>query len=238
MLKRFLMGGVIFLTLFVFLSVGPRVNAHDIFYSDYSGEINYIEVYDVFYPYFMGEIVSSTEQNYIGLTFEFEYSDFYSSSLLHQYDTQGEYVNSLDNSSIVWVPELNKFLTQTEYSLYGVGLADTSQYMAGYYTGYDAGVFFGREEGEFDGYNQGYIDGLAVADPGVYEDGYNDGFNAGLGVNDSDGAFEWLWGIVGGVGAILNLEVFPGFPIGLFILIPLMFGLLSWFIKMATKGHD
>lgn len=128
-------------------------------------------------------------------------------------------------------------------------------YTAGYQAGYDDGYAAGQTFGYNSGYQVGYQDGLAdntTAYNHGYDDGYADGYRTGydLGKTDGDaigyqrGLAEGMAGatpvsqtvgvvssIFAGIGTVLSIQLFPGFPLGLLILVPLFFavlGLILW----------
>lgn len=90
------------------------------------------------------------------------------------------------------------------------------------------------------GYNVGYQDGFGANDAESYQQGYNvgyqegqnDGYNVGYqegqsGSNAVSKAINVLSSIFGTIGAIFSIELFPGITIGIFLLVPLFFGVLG-----------
>lgn len=131
----------------------------------------------------------------------------------------------------------------------------TAGYNSGYQVGYDEGYTAGQTAGYNSGYSVGYQDGLAdntTAYDRGYDDGYADGYRTGydLGMTDGDaigyqrGLAEGMAGatpvsqtvgvvssIFAGIGSVMAIQLFPGFPLGLLILVPLFFavlGLILW----------
>lgn len=131
----------------------------------------------------------------------------------------------------------------------------TTGYNAGYTAGYQLGYDDGQTAGYNSGYNAGYSDGVAdntTAYNHGYDDGYADGYRTGyeLGLTDGDaigyqrGLAEGMAGatpvsqtigvvssIFAGIGSVMAIQLFPGFPLGLLILVPLFFavlGLILW----------
>lgn len=69
-----------------------------------------------------------------------------------------------------------------------------------------------------------------------YRAGYQAGYQAGLAnTNGTLGTMEYVSAAFTGIGEILQIELLPNVPFSLFILLPLMFGLISFVIKL-TKG--
>lgn len=70
-------------------------------------------------------------------------------------------------------------------------------------------------------YNEGYQNGADY--------GYIQGYNEAMSVGDSIGAF--LGGIFEGLGRFLAFELVPGISIGLIVLIPIVFGVVSFVLN-------
>lgn len=86
------------------------------------------------------------------------------------------------------------------------------------------------------GYNQGYIDGGSSSTETAYQNGYQkgylkgkeDGYDDGAqGNNAVSSAINVLSSIFGAIGAIFSIELFPHITLGLFLLVPLFFGVLG-----------
>lgn len=68
----------------------------------------------------------------------------------------------------------------------------------------------------------------------IYNLGYQNGLSA---QNATLGAMEYIGAAFTGIGSILQIELLPGVPFSLFILLPLMFGLIAFVVKLS-KGGD
>lgn len=117
----------------------------------------------------------------------------------------------------------------------GYEAGQTAGYNSGYTAGYNVGVndnetAFNRgyDEGQADG----YADGLLAGYDNGYADGYDIGFNEGMdGATPVSQTVGVISSIFAGIGTVLAVQLFPGFPIGLLILVPLFFavlGLILW----------
>jgi hypothetical protein len=97
-----------------------------------------------------------------------------------------------------------------------------------------------KRVGFYGGYNVGYQDGLDANDTQAYQEGYNvgyqlgqtEGYNTGYqagvsGDNAVSSFINILTSIFTGIGAIFSIELFPNITIGLFLLVPLFFGVLG-----------
>lgn len=109
------------------------------------------------------------------------------------------------------------------------------RYNQGYNAGYNDGVNdnqtaynHGYDDGAADGYRDGMIAGLTQG----YNDGYNDGVADGMaGATPMSQATTLVGSIFTAIGSILSIQLFPGFSLGLLILVPLFFsvlGLILW----------
>lgn len=77
-------------------------------------------------------------------------------------------------------------------------------------------------------YNDGYRNGRGQ--------GYTAGYNKGISEQNATlGTMEYIGAAFSGIGTILSIELLPGVPFSLFVLLPLMFGLIAFVIKL-TKG--
>ena len=71
-----------------------------------------------------------------------------------------------------------------------------------------------------------------------YEAIYNKGYLRGLAEqNATIGAMDYVGAAFTGIGSILAIELLPGVPFSLFVLLPLMFGLIAFVVKLS-KGGD
>lgn len=94
----------------------------------------------------------------------------------------------------------------------------------GYNEGYSAGSSASSEESYQDGYNVGYSVGMNRGE----QIGYNRGYDAGASGDNAVSSFiNILTSIFTGIGAIFSIELFPHITIGLFLLVPLFFGVLG-----------
>ena len=140
----------------------------------------------------------------------------------------------------------------------GLNQVDTASYNNGYYAGlevsatssynegYDLGYTAGLTAGQSEGYDTGYLDGQDYGEGVGYDTGYNVGYNFGYeegnnagytaGLVSANGFASFLAGITGAVGTVLTFELFPNFTIGTVIMIPLMFGLFWFILKMTGFG--
>lgn len=79
------------------------------------------------------------------------------------------------------------------------------------------------------GYNAGYDSGYYVG----HSAGYNAGFTDGTGGSGS--AWGMIWSSFLSVFSILSITVFPGVTLGMFAMIPLVFGLLAFILNLGKK---
>lgn len=112
-------------------------------------------------------------------------------------------------------------------------------YQEGYNAGVDAGYSEGYTEGDADGYDRGASEGYNSGYDEGYSDGYNSGYDFGFveGQNTDMTSTSFLGGIIGGVVGILNLNILPGFTLGMLITIPLILGLFFWLFKLIGGGN-
>lgn len=78
-------------------------------------------------------------------------------------------------------------------------------------------------------YNQGYQAGYLVGEA----DGYNRGIREGSG-----GSWGMIWSAFLSIFSILSIEIFDGVTLGMFAMIPLVFGLLAFILNLGKKGDD
>lgn len=109
--------------------------------------------------------------------------------------------------------------------IFNPGISDVAPYMyqfevngynGGYAYGYQQGLDANDQESYDTGYYYGYLKGK--------EDGYDDGAQ---GNNAISSAVNVLKSIFSAIGAIFTIELFPHITIGLFLLVPLFFGVLG-----------
>lgn len=95
----------------------------------------------------------------------------------------------------------------------------------------------GYEDGQVDLYVTGSLyNGFNEDGSFDYNNGYDNGFDLGLTAGDTGSATTSIFSVVisaiaGGLGLVLGFELIPGFTIGLFVMIPLLFGLLFFIIR-------
>ena len=138
------------------------------------------------------------------------------------------------------------------------GLLGNDYESSRYSEGYDKGLADGYGDGHSDGYSDGHSDGYTEGhDAGIndkdhnteiYGEGYTDGHADGLtdgdasgyarGVADGSSNFG-MWDLFsnafGSVANILNIQLFPGFSLGLLLSVPIAFSFLLWLIHVL-KG--
>lgn len=91
-------------------------------------------------------------------------------------------------------------------------------------TGFRGGYDLGYSEGASANETQAFNDGKAVG----YQLGLQDGYDQGMrGDNAVSSFINILTSIFTGIGAIFSIELFPHITIGLFLLVPLFFGVLG-----------
>lgn len=160
--------------------------------------------------------------------------------LSNDYEEQIEFIFD-DLKSNISINYMN-YLIETYYNTgYQTGLTDgmtegyNNGYNAGYNTGYNAGV--NDNQTAFDrGYDEGYQDGYNYGTVHGYDEGYETGYDVGFGEGQAGATpvsktIGVVSSIFAGVGTVLSIELFPGFPLGLLILVPLFFlvlGLILW----------
>ena len=101
---------------------------------------------------------------------------------------------------------------------------------------FNIGYQQGLSEGDLNGYDRGYTIGK--------EEGYNNGYNTGKqdgiatkGENVWSNANEFIKNIFVGIFDILSIEILPNVSLGTFVVIPLIFSVLFFIVKVA-KGGD
>ena len=86
---------------------------------------------------------------------------------------------------------------------------------------------------------KGKRDVLNQYEPGeiAYQSIFQTGFNEGLARGNAFGnALELVGTTFSKVGEILQIQILPGIPIGLFIVFPLLVGLIIFIVKMVKGG--
>lgn len=79
-------------------------------------------------------------------------------------------------------------------------------------------------------YNRRYSSGYGV--------GYNEGFNDGQeGKTDLNKVWDIIGGIFSVIGTVMAIELFPHVPIGIFFLIPLVFGAVGFIFWLYRRGN-
>lgn len=105
---------------------------------------------------------------------------------------------------------------------YNAGVADGED--VGYDNGYSEGYDTGYSDGTIDGEEQGYIDGYGVG----YDDGYLVGYDDGTqGETIFSPIFAIMQQIFGAIGQFLAIEIAPHLPLGIFVFVPLFFGVVG-----------
>lgn len=99
--------------------------------------------------------------------------------------------------------------------------SDTASYSEGYQDGYNNGL----NDGEDIGYNDGKEDG--------YQLGYIDGYQEGLVDGDTEESiFTFVNGVFRAVDEFLSIEIIPGIALWGIVLIPIVFGVLAFFLNL------
>ena len=102
---------------------------------------------------------------------------------------------------------------------------------------YQEGYTDGYEDGNADGYEEGYNEGEEYGKMIGYENGknygYNMGYNDGLAnTNLVDSAISLVRGVFGALDTILNIEIIPGLKLSIILLVPIIFGVVSFFLNL------
>lgn len=88
-------------------------------------------------------------------------------------------------------------------------------------------------------YDSGYQYVMRMVQEGgvLYKDIFDRGYYKGLSEqNATIGAMDYVGSAFSGIGNILSIELLPGVPFSLFVLLPLMFGLIAFVIKLSRGG--
>lgn len=99
---------------------------------------------------------------------------------------------------------------------------------------FNIGYENGYNNGEIDGYNNGYNVGYDVGNNNGYENGYKNGI-ATKGESVWVNSMGFIKNLFVDVFDIFSIEILPNVSIGTFIVIPLIFGVLFFIVKI-TKG--
>ena len=112
-----------------------------------------------------------------------------------------------------WINMYNSYLTR-RYNYFN------DLRITGYRGGYNNGYNQGSTNNEIQAFNEGKAKG--------YQLGLADGYEQGMrGDNAVSSFINILTSIFTGIGAIFSIELFPHITIGLFLLVPLFFGVLG-----------
>ena len=102
-----------------------------------------------------------------------------------------------------------------------------------YNEGYQAGLNDGYDNGYRDGYDDGETDGREIGFNEGQIDGYNRGYSDGLANTDVvDSAIALVKGVFSGIDTVLNIEIIPGLKLSIILLVPIVFGVVSFFLNL------
>lgn len=101
--------------------------------------------------------------------------------------------------------------------------------------GYNTGYSLGHDDGYDLGYDRGYDDGFDYGQDIAYDlgfdDGYDDGYDVGLNESLEAGGFSMLLSsMFTAVGTLLAIELLPNIYLGMFVAVPLVFGVIMFII--------
>lgn len=102
-----------------------------------------------------------------------------------------------------------------------------------YFKGYEEG----KIEGDLNGYERGYDIGYNDGHSNGYDSGKRDGI-ASKGENVWSNSNEFIKNIFVGIFDILSIELLPNVSLGTFVVIPLIFSVLFFIVKVAKGGGD
>lgn len=92
--------------------------------------------------------------------------------------------------------------------------------------------YYGYQNGFDDGYQDGALDG--------YQDAYTDGYNDGVIAGDTPQEWQGLFGILrtgfNSIASILQIQVLPGFTLGLLLFLPVIFGVAYAILRLFMRG--
>lgn len=188
----------------------------------WSGGNNMSSLYVVFFKYDGSNLIPLTIQQ-VGPRGDFENGS-------GNYDGSSEFSFNINNVDTIYFGMFNSstnFTSSTNVTMYCYSAAMQLNTInvaaltnAAYSRGYQTATEFYTTEGTT-GYNTIY----------------NIGYRAALtDANASVNAMQVVSAAFTGVGDILQIEVLPGFPLGAFVLVPLMLGLIFFVIKVAKGG--
>lgn len=151
---------------------------------------------------------------------------------VNYHDLNGEHqtFNKYERSFSIILEKQTENMTLTSYNIsFDISTGDTEAYQEGYTDGY--------EEGRQNGYNEGYEDGETEGrEIGFNEgqiDGYNRGYSDGLANTDVvDSAIALVKGVFSGIDTVLNIEIIPGLKLSIILLVPVVFGVVSFFLNL------
>lgn len=167
------------------------------------GTLQYVPIYDESYQGQGYEESQSPENMYF----------VYSRSNLHSNDIM--YISNVDPAYTFsyWINIYNNGLTY-RYNYYN------DMRIKAYRNGYSSGYTDGGDAEVSESYQLGLQEGQRI--------GYNEGYDAGArGDNAVSSFINILTSIFTGIGAIFSIQLFPHITIGLFLLVPLFFGVLG-----------
>lgn len=138
--------------------------------------------------------------------------------------------NSYERSFSIILEEQTVNMTLTSYNIsFDISTGDTEAYQEGYTDGYEDG----RESGYNEGYEDGETDGREKGFNEGQIDGYNRGYSDGLANTDVvDSAIALVKGVFSGIDTLLNIEIIPGLKLSIILLVPIVFGVVSFFLNL------
>lgn len=218
---------------------------------------------NVFYSYYDLQNPYETNTQYILKNGDFVVKNWYDNFLIAGKSTT-ESLIILSNTYVVFKDpfSINYYKMTYEYVTdYYEGFEDgfLKGYQAGYNAGYYASLGSTLEEAYQQGYNAGlqeslansdnaqvydiaynigYRDGLELMKESIYSKAFNDGYNAGFtDGSDNVSSVSWIVTLLSGLTSILSLQILPGFTLSTLIMIPMIFGVFWFFLKLI-KGGD
>ena len=152
--------------------------------------------------------------------------------LLNYRDLNGDHqtFNSYQRSFSIILEQQTENMTLEPYALsFEISTGDTEAYQEGYTDGYEDG----RESGYNEGYEDGETDGREIGFNEGQIDGYNRGYSDGLANTDVvDSAISLVKGVFSGLDTLLNIEIIPGLKLSIILLVPIVFGVVSFFLNL------
>lgn len=120
------------------------------------------------------------------------------------------------------------YVTQEMFFDWLLSVADEYAFISGKEIGFNEGNTAGYNDAK-ENYGKFYNGEWITANTwGTIE--YNRGIN-----NDFD-YFEWMYVALSFPALVLNIEIWPGFKLGYFVLLTVIFGLISWVISLGRRG--